>query len=139
MRPAGIELATSGSAVRLASVARHVTDCATRPGQQFCDEQTYEQIQEGNIHARVKVIVHDTSSEGALQMYESKIGCKDQESIQSSTTPGPGFVEIYLTVINNFVTSRPTNRCKGEIYMQELKLLCMTRRLTVLYKCINIR
>ena len=31
---AGIQLATPGSAVRLASVARHVTDCATRPGQQ---------------------------------------------------------------------------------------------------------
>ena len=29
---AGIELATPGSAVRLASVARHVTDCATRLG-----------------------------------------------------------------------------------------------------------
>ena len=29
---AGIELATPGSAVRLTSVARHVTDCATRPG-----------------------------------------------------------------------------------------------------------
>ena len=28
---AGIELATPGSAVSLASVARHVTDCATRP------------------------------------------------------------------------------------------------------------
>ena len=28
---AGIELATPGSAVRHASVARHVTDCATRP------------------------------------------------------------------------------------------------------------
>ena len=31
---AGIELATPGSAVRHASVARHVTDCATGPG--FC-------------------------------------------------------------------------------------------------------
>ena len=29
---ARIELATPGSAVRLASVARHVTNCATRPG-----------------------------------------------------------------------------------------------------------
>ena len=29
---AGIELATPGSAVRHASVARHVTDCATLPG-----------------------------------------------------------------------------------------------------------
>ena len=29
---AGIELTTPGSAVRFASVARHVTDCATRPG-----------------------------------------------------------------------------------------------------------
>ena len=28
----GIELATPGSAVRLATVARHVTDCATQPG-----------------------------------------------------------------------------------------------------------
>ena len=32
---AGIELATPGSAVRFASVARHVTDCATRPGQEY--------------------------------------------------------------------------------------------------------
>ena len=30
---AGIELATPGSAVRHASVAKHVTDCATRPGE----------------------------------------------------------------------------------------------------------
>ena len=29
---AGIELATPGSVVRLASVARHATDCATWPG-----------------------------------------------------------------------------------------------------------
>ena len=29
---ARIELGTSGSAVRLTSVARHVTDCASRPG-----------------------------------------------------------------------------------------------------------
>ena len=32
-----IELATPGSAVRHASVARHVTDCATRPGLYACD------------------------------------------------------------------------------------------------------
>ena len=30
----GIDLATPGSAVRHASVARHVTDCATRPGKE---------------------------------------------------------------------------------------------------------
>ena len=30
-----MELATPGSAVRHASVARHVTDCATRPGWSF--------------------------------------------------------------------------------------------------------
>ena len=29
---AGIELGTPGSAVRLASVARHITDCTTQPG-----------------------------------------------------------------------------------------------------------
>ena len=38
----GIELVTPGSAVRLASVARHVTDCATRShrghnGEHFCE------------------------------------------------------------------------------------------------------
>ena len=32
MGPDRLELATPGSAVRHASVARHVTDCATRPG-----------------------------------------------------------------------------------------------------------
>ena len=32
---AGIELATPGSAVRFASVARHITDCATRPDEYF--------------------------------------------------------------------------------------------------------
>ena len=37
--PAGIELATPGSAVRYASVARHVTDCATRPGKKT--QKTY--------------------------------------------------------------------------------------------------
>ena len=35
---AGIELATPGSAVRHASVARHVTDCATRPGLYTCSK-----------------------------------------------------------------------------------------------------
>ena len=49
------------------------------------------------------VRMYGTLSERALQMYESKIGCKDQESIQSSTTPDPGFVEISLTIIDNFV------------------------------------
>ena len=34
---AGIELATPGSAVRHASVARHATDCATGPGLQSSD------------------------------------------------------------------------------------------------------
>ena len=33
---AGIELATLGSAVRLASVARHGTNCATRSSQSLC-------------------------------------------------------------------------------------------------------
>ena len=37
----GIEIETPGSAVRHASVARHVTDCATRPGRnQMCEAQT---------------------------------------------------------------------------------------------------
>ena len=35
-----IELAIPGSAVRLASVARHVTDCATRPGIYGTQKQT---------------------------------------------------------------------------------------------------
>ena len=36
MVPARIKLATPGSAVRHASVARHATDCATRPGMIDC-------------------------------------------------------------------------------------------------------
>ena len=32
---AGIKLATPGSAVRLTSVARHIADCATRPGKKM--------------------------------------------------------------------------------------------------------
>ena len=36
-----MELATPGSAVRLAYVARHVTDCATRPG----NETVFELLQ----------------------------------------------------------------------------------------------
>ena len=36
---AGIELATPGSAVRYASVARHVTDCAKRPVFRMRDSQ----------------------------------------------------------------------------------------------------
>ena len=41
---AGIELATPGSAVRNVSVARHVTDCATRPGDMhICVKQKQDQ------------------------------------------------------------------------------------------------
>ena len=36
---AGIELATPGIAVSFASLARHVTDCATRPGDRQTDRQ----------------------------------------------------------------------------------------------------
>ena len=36
---AGIELVTPGSAVRLASVARYVTDCATRPSLYFLHDE----------------------------------------------------------------------------------------------------
>ena len=39
---AGIELATPGSAVRHASEARHVTDCATRPGKTVRWRCTYK-------------------------------------------------------------------------------------------------
>ena len=38
---AGIELATPGSAVRHASVARHVTDCATWPGNVKTNQRGY--------------------------------------------------------------------------------------------------
>ena len=40
----GIELATPGSAVRHASVARHVTDCATRPAVETEAATTTEEI-----------------------------------------------------------------------------------------------
>ena len=41
---AGMELATPGSAVRHASVARHVTDCATRPGNGNCSIFNFSKI-----------------------------------------------------------------------------------------------
>ena len=43
---AGIELATPGSAVRHASVARHVTDCATRALLGWNVEQCNSQVRE---------------------------------------------------------------------------------------------
>ena len=46
---AGIKLATPGSAVRLASVARHITDCTTRPGLQHKFKCTTEYYNHGNI------------------------------------------------------------------------------------------
>ena len=45
---AGIELATPGSAVRLASVARHVNDCATRPGQLLTTQDTRHTTDDGH-------------------------------------------------------------------------------------------
>ena len=41
---AGIELATPGSAVSFASVNRHVTDCATRPGIWSWGEDWFESL-----------------------------------------------------------------------------------------------
>ena len=53
----GIKLRTPGSAVRLASVARHVTDCATRPGISIrwvfffeYPEQMFKLMDKKNIH-----------------------------------------------------------------------------------------
>ena len=44
---AGIKLGTPGSAVRLASVARHVTDCTTRAG--LPDLLSYVKIGQGQL------------------------------------------------------------------------------------------
>ena len=50
MGPAGIKLATPGSAVRMASVARHVTDCAKWP--------SLRQLFFANLLAYIKYICH---------------------------------------------------------------------------------
>ena len=47
--PGRVELAIPGSAVRYASVARHVTDCATRPGLCFFHIQKC-----ALVHIRIK-------------------------------------------------------------------------------------
>ena len=54
----GIELATPGSAVRLASVARHVTDCATRPGLHrfYCNLMTCFFADLSNMYSLLKPI-----------------------------------------------------------------------------------
>ena len=44
---AGIQLGTPGSAVRLASVTRHVTECASRPG--LPDLLNYVKIGQGQL------------------------------------------------------------------------------------------
>ena len=49
---AGIELPTPGSAVRLASVARHVTDCATRPG-------SMQRVKSTNCKVNLRFFVRD--------------------------------------------------------------------------------
>ena len=61
-----IELATPGSAVRLAFVARHVNECATRPGkppEPFCGEMCLPHISE-------LVVFSGLESTGMLCRYE---------------------------------------------------------------------
>ena len=73
------------------------------------------------------VRVYDTSSECALQMYESKIRRKDHKSIQSNTTPDPGFVEISLTV--GYQIIEQTQICDEQTYaqMQEENILARVK------------
>ena len=70
------------------------------------------------------VLVHDTLSHCALQVYE--------------------FHQIALTVFNlqsghEIAFTYVTRGIIGKIYMPALWFLCMTRRLNVLYKCIKFR
>ena len=51
----GIELATPGSAIRHASVARHVTDCATRPGKE--EDKLFKYIHEARDENETRLAV----------------------------------------------------------------------------------
>ena len=63
----GIELATPGSAVRYASVARHVTDCATRPGPtRMNSESNLIRIIENNNNNNNNEPVHEISNNVAF-------------------------------------------------------------------------
>ena len=64
---AGIELATPGSAVRLASVERHITYCATRPGSQGrWEERETETMKNKQAERTVRHTERQTDKESIL-------------------------------------------------------------------------
>ena len=75
-----------------------------------------------NIYARVMVLVHDTSSQCALQMYEVSLYICN------------GYQVIEWTRFYNYLCYKGDNL---KIHMHELWFLCMTRRVNELYKCMK--
>ena len=78
----------------------------------------------GYIHARVMVLVLDTSSECALQMYEASLNASNGYQVVERTRN---------SIANNQREITPKYP-KAEFWF-----LCMTRRLNVLYKCMKFR
>ena len=74
------------------------------------------------MQRRVIALAHDTSSHCALQLYEVS-----SNSLNSFQRTGWTQKCIYLCSKGNNL----------KIYKQELWLLCMTRRVNVLYKCMK--
>ena len=79
-----------------------------------------------NKHARVMVLVHDTSSECALQMYEVSLKYL--------------YDDYQVIEWTQFCDGQIHGQTQGgKIYVQELWFLCITRHLNVLYKCLKFR
>ena len=72
-----------------------------------------------NIQARVMNLVHDTSSQGALQMYEVTV--------------------IKLWSGHDFVMDRDQREITPKLSKLELWVLCMTHHLIVLYNCMKFQ
>ena len=76
---AGIELVTPGSAVRLASVARHVTDCATQHRSFFIDFPMLSPLQifkclNGSHKARCRIRIIPSGTVGVFVVICGRLG-----------------------------------------------------------------
>ena len=85
----GIELATPGSAVRHASVARHVTDCTTRPEKVQLEKQDLDEV----------IVVADLDEDARSEVLEKIPGShKDSEKILITFFPTGYYFQLICPI-----------------------------------------
>ena len=117
---AGIELATPGIAVRHASVARHVTDCATRPGQSVSKYMNYLYLLKCRHYKPCKPILSILTSNDIVS---TKINDKRDDfdfkivnfqflegDVPRSTSYGVYISQIFVNTRNKLLTQKPLNQ-----------------------------